>query len=143
MHAAPERLDDGVVEANWGRRGDDDDKRERLPVDEILLSRFGPTWRSSMSSQDASMMFGRFAEPPCTTLVPWWSRSGPANRGQSGAVRVSGGQTDQGALGGEHPGQLVFPLGVGLAPSAGFEPAHTAPEADALSPELRGRGGTG
>src|SRR5215475_9190096 len=26
-----------------------------------------------------------------------------------------------------------------LAPSAGFEPAHTAPEADALSPELRGR----
>jgi uncharacterized membrane protein len=24
-------------------------------------------------------------------------------------------------------------------PSAGFEPAHTAPEADALSPELRGR----
>ncbi len=24
------------------------------------------------------------------------------------------------------------------APSAGFEPAHTAPEADALSPELRG-----
>src|SRR5436190_269479 len=26
------------------------------------------------------------------------------------------------------------------APSAGFEPAHTAPEADALSPELRGRG---
>src|SRR5207237_1292741 len=25
------------------------------------------------------------------------------------------------------------------APSAGFEPAHTAPEADALSPELRGR----
>ena len=31
------------------------------------------------------------------------------------------------------PGQKV-------APSAGFEPAHTAPEADALSPELRGRG---
>src|SRR5438132_2672825 len=27
-----------------------------------------------------------------------------------------------------------------VAPSAGFEPAHTAPEADALSPELRGRG---
>ena len=27
------------------------------------------------------------------------------------------------------------------APSAGFEPAHTAPEADALSPELRGQGG--
>ena len=26
-----------------------------------------------------------------------------------------------------------------LAPSAGFEPAHPAPEADALSPELRGR----
>ena len=26
------------------------------------------------------------------------------------------------------------------APSAGFEPAHTAPEADALSPELRGQG---
>lgn len=26
-----------------------------------------------------------------------------------------------------------------LVPSAGFEPAHTAPEADALSPELRGR----
>jgi hypothetical protein len=25
-------------------------------------------------------------------------------------------------------------------PPAGFEPAHTAPEADALSPELRGRG---
>jgi 3-hydroxyisobutyrate dehydrogenase-like beta-hydroxyacid dehydrogenase len=29
------------------------------------------------------------------------------------------------------------------APSAGFEPAHTAPEAVALSPELRGRRGTG
>ena len=29
------------------------------------------------------------------------------------------------------------------APSAGFEPAHTAPEADALSPELRGRAGSG
>ena len=27
-----------------------------------------------------------------------------------------------------------------VVPSAGFEPAHTAPEADALSPELRGRG---
>ena len=26
------------------------------------------------------------------------------------------------------------------APPAGFEPAHTAPEADALSPELRGLG---
>ncbi len=30
-----------------------------------------------------------------------------------------------------------------LAPSAGFEPAHTAPEADALSPELRGQGRRG
>ena len=29
-----------------------------------------------------------------------------------------------------------------LAPSAGFEPAHPAPEADALSPELRGLDGT-
>jgi len=28
-----------------------------------------------------------------------------------------------------------------LAPSAGLEPAHTAPEADALSAELRGQGG--
>ena len=28
-------------------------------------------------------------------------------------------------------------------PPAGFEPAHTAPEADALSPELRGLGTTG
>ena len=28
-------------------------------------------------------------------------------------------------------------------PSAGFEPAHTAPEADALSPELRGRARAG
>src|SRR3954451_12610907 len=28
------------------------------------------------------------------------------------------------------------------APPAGFEPAHTAPEAVALSPELRGRGPT-
>jgi hypothetical protein len=28
-------------------------------------------------------------------------------------------------------------------PSAGFEPTHTAPEADALSPELRGQEGTG
>jgi hypothetical protein len=28
-------------------------------------------------------------------------------------------------------------------PSAGFEPAHTAPEADALSPELRGQGKQG
>ncbi len=27
-----------------------------------------------------------------------------------------------------------------LVPPAGFEPAHTAPEADALSPELRGLG---
>ena len=28
------------------------------------------------------------------------------------------------------------------APPAGFEPAHMAPEATALSPELRGLGGT-
>ena len=38
------------------------------------------------------------------------------------------------------PGQVLFFVGVTVAPSAGFEPAHTAPEADALSPELRGRG---
>ena len=41
---------------------------------------------------------------------------------------------------------LGFVPGHGLsggAPSAGFEPAHTAPEADALSPELRGQGRTG
>ena len=31
--------------------------------------------------------------------------------------------------------------GVVVAPSAGFEPALTAPEADALSPELRGLAG--
>ena len=46
---------------------------------------------------------------------------------------------------GDFPGEavtrakaLVRPSELG-APSAGFEPAHTAPEADALSPELRGR----
>jgi hypothetical protein len=36
----------------------------------------------------------------------------------------------------------VFPLVRAYfraAPSAGFEPAHMAPEANALSPELRGR----
>lgn len=36
----------------------------------------------------------------------------------------------------------VDPVELGV-PSAGFEPAHTAPEADALSPELRGRAGRG
>src|SRR5438132_11933449 len=34
-------------------------------------------------------------------------------------------------------------LSASQAPSAGFEPAHMAPEATALSPELRGRKGRG
>ena len=41
-------------------------------------------------------------------------------------------------------GKTVLDVGaLGIAPSAGFEPAHTAPEADALSPELRGRARSG
>src|SRR5262249_36218772 len=43
-------------------------------------------------------------------------------------------------------GSLVVPMlgASGFAPSAGLEPAHTAPEADALSAELRGqRAGVG
>ncbi len=37
--------------------------------------------------------------------------------------------------------ELEEPDCIGLAaPPAGFEPAHPAPEAGALSPELRGRG---
>ena len=39
----------------------------------------------------------------------------------------------------DFPGQRTHPA----VPSAGFEPTHTAPEADALSPELRGQEGTG
>jgi membrane-associated phospholipid phosphatase len=38
---------------------------------------------------------------------------------------------------------VVTALWFGSAPSAGFEPAHPAPEADALSPELRGRDSEG
>ena len=61
-----------------------------------------------------------------------WSRSGPASRSQSGVGRVARGQTYLLGRLCERPGQVVFPLGAGVAPSAGFEPAHTAPEADAL-----------
>jgi hypothetical protein len=38
----------------------------------------------------------------------------------------------------EPAGQAPFLLLLSCAPSVGFEPTHTAPEADALSPELRG-----
>jgi hypothetical protein len=50
---------------------------------------------------------------------------------------------DCGSDAGNAPLNMLFGLvqaGVRVAPSAGFEPAHTAPEADALSPELRGQG---
>ncbi len=39
------------------------------------------------------------------------------------------------------PPSPSLPRHIAMAPSAGLEPAHTAPEADALSAELRGRGG--
>ena len=39
-----------------------------------------------------------------------------------------------------HRQDRLRPQGIGLRASGGFEPPHTAPEADALSPELRGRG---
>jgi hypothetical protein len=38
----------------------------------------------------------------------------------------------------QKPGQTVSNLAVGMVPRAGFEPAHPAPEAGALSPELTG-----
>ncbi len=39
-----------------------------------------------------------------------------------------------------HGGKSTERAFADLAPSAGFEPAHTPPEGDALSPELRGQG---
>ncbi len=37
------------------------------------------------------------------------------------------------------PGQTTSDLAVEMVPPVGFEPTHPAPEAGALSPELRGR----
>ena len=73
--------------------------------------------------------------PICPLLAHWEDRTGP-NRAQQGRSRDFPGEALTRAK------ALVRPSELG-APSAGFEPAHTAPEADALSPELRGRGPPG
>jgi hypothetical protein len=64
-------------------------------------------------------------------LLPEPSQSGPRNGDSHGHWRITRERPDQRIF----ADQGLFPA----APSAGFEPAHTAPEADALSPELRGR----
>jgi len=115
--------------STWDCRRDDDDEREPSSGrDPPGLVRPDPEEFDELARREHRVraLHGAPVHHP-------WSRSGPANKGQSRAVRVSGGQTNPGAGGGERPGQLVFPLGVGLAPSAGFEPAHTAPEAAAVS----------
>jgi len=65
-----------------------------------------------------------------SALVPRWSHKWRSIGGLDGQWWLSSQRSELVFL----PDQSRFPV----APSAGFEPAHTAPEADALSPELRG-----
>ena len=69
------------------------------------------------------------------SVVPCWSRKSRylrANDGHRRSPRPPLRSTRSPSS------DTIFP-GTRWVPSAGFEPAHTAPEADALSPELRGR----
>jgi hypothetical protein len=68
-------------------------------------------------------------------VVPLWSHKCRRISGETGQQQSTPQPADQDKL----PDQRLHPA----APSAGFEPTHTAPEADALSPELRGQEGIG
>lgn len=117
----------------------------------------GHTPRSTSSatgSQRSPLMLGATASarelrPPSGAgrLSSEWARrpeTPPAalpriagNRGEVGGPRGRSAPWRQPAEQAIWPVQARF----SVVPSAGFEPAHTAPEADALSPELRGHPG--
>ncbi len=73
-------------------------------------------------------------EPIAPSMVPFLPHSSRNGRGTGVNSPIQ-------RLTPQRPDQAISPDqgGKPAAPSAGFEPAHTAPEADALSPELRGR----